>query len=159
LDIHRAFRYGAEQLVHAQYEYTELHKGHGIDEFQWKVLTQDEYWTPNQARDMRAVLANVLEVSLTIAGMPAIPLPGQYIAALIAIVVKPANRIVACSKSPDTYDAVKASGLLDEVVVEPMRVEQLISLVMAYSGGVGAEPQATKLPAEVGQAMKKHSKR
>lgn len=159
MDIHKAFRRGAELLAADFCKYTELHKGHGIDPFHWKVLTQAEYWSPEQARGMRSVLANVLEVSMTIAGMPAIPLPGQYTAALIATVVSPANRLVACTKAPDTFDAVSASGLMGEVVVKPMKVEQMISLVMAYSGGVGSEPENEKLPRAVSEIASKHSKK
>lgn len=96
---------------------------------------------------------------MTIAGMPAIPLPGQYTAALIATIVAPSNRFIACTKAPDTFDAVIASGLQEEMRVVPMKVEQLMSLVMAYSGGIGAEPEVHKLPKVVGEQMAKHSKK
>lgn len=108
---------------------------------------------------MRAVLANCLEVSMTIAGMPAIPLPGHYTAALIATVVSPSNQLIACCKAPDTFDAVAASGLQETVVVKPMKLEQLMSLVMAYAGGIGAEPPAHKIPIEVSEKMQSVSKK
>lgn len=154
MDIHRAFRQGAEQLAKDSCKYTDLHKGHGIDIAHWELLTQNEYWTPDQARSIRTVLASVAETAMTISGMPAIPLPGQYMAALIATVVAPINRLVACTKAPETFDAESASGILQTHEVKPMSFQQLSSLVMAYSGGYGEEPIPHKLPEEVSEQMK-----
>lgn len=157
--VHHAFRQGARVLAQGYCKYDETHKIHGIDPFQWKILTQNQYWSPEQARGMRSVLANVLEVSMTIAGMPAIPMPGQYAAALIAELVAPCNRILACHKAPETFDAFAASGLNETVDVQPMKVEQLMALVIAYSGGFAGEPANDRLPREVEETMKKHSKK
>ena len=95
---------------------------------------------------------------MTIAGMPAVPLPGQYAAAVIAECVSPANRLVACMKVPDTFDAVSASGVHDTFEVRPMRPEQMMALVLAYSGGFGGEPNADRLPGEVVEVVKKEAK-
>lgn len=159
MDIYDSFCRGASVLAAAHCKYTEIHKGHGIDPYDWKILTQQEYWSPEQAREMRSVLANVLEVSMTIAGMPAIPMPGQYLAALIAHVVSPANRLLACTKAPDTFDAVAASGLMATHQVKPMSVQQLMGLVITYSGGSRNEPPNQVLPDEVKELMKEHSKK
>lgn len=155
MDIHKAFRHGAQILAKAQCEYTSLHKGHGIDQAHWDLLTQGEYWSPDQARQIRSVLANILEVSMTIAGMPAIPLPGQYTAALIAEIVSPANRLLACTKAPDTFDAEAASGLTETHSVKPMGIQQLMSIVIAYSGSYENEPAAHVLPMDIKSHMKK----
>lgn len=159
MDIHKAFRMGAEQLAQAHCKYTNLHKGHGIDPYHWEILTQQEYWSPEQARDMRSIIANVLEVSMTIAGMPAVPMPGQYLAALISEVVAPANRLLACTKAPDTFDAIAAAGLMETHVVKPMKVEQLMGLVLVYSGGGSQEPAPHRLPKDVAKVMTEHSKK
>lgn len=158
-DIHQAFKMGAMQLAANQCEYSNLHKGHGIDQYDWDILTQSEYWSPEQARNMRSVIANVVEVSMTIAGMPAIPLPGHYVAALIATVVAPCNRMVACVKAPDTFDGAIAAGIESTHQVKEMSVQQLMALVLAYSGGYPGEPQPHKLPKQVAQQMQKVSKK
>jgi hypothetical protein len=152
MNLHDAFMIGALQLAKANKQYADLHKAHGIEQSHWDLITQEEYWTTDQQRAVRSILANVLEVSMTIAGMPPVPLPGQYVAAVIATVVAPANRIVACSKAPDTFDAFDTSGLLggkqtDEP--EKMKFQQLLSLTMAYSGGYRGEPQTQKLGKDV----------
>lgn len=154
-DIHEAFKTGARLLVVSNAgKYGDMHRAHGITPEEWKLLTQVEYWTPDQARSIRSVLANIIEVCLTISGMPAIALPGQYAAAVIASVVSPANRMVACMKVPDTFDAWSASGILGPVEIRPMSAEQLLSLVILYSADFPGEPQI-RLPREVGEVKKK----
>ena len=153
MDLHQAFKIGARKLAQDQRQYTELHKAHGIEESHWALFTQDEYWTPDQARAIRSILANVIEVSMTIAGMPAIPLPGQYVAALIAICVSPCNRLVACTKVPDSFDAFDAAGLLGTSEVKEMTTQQMMALVVAYSGNYDEEPTDSKLPPTIVEAV------
>ena len=153
LDLHSAFKVGARRIAKDEKAYTDLHKAHGIEQAHWELLTQDEYWTPDQQRAIRSVLANVIEVSMTIAGMPAIPLPGQYAAALIAEVVSPCNYMVACVKAPDTFDATDASGLLGPMEVKNMEYQQMMALVIAYAGGYGDQPNDLKLPRVVAEKM------
>lgn len=155
MDIHKAFQHGARILAKEECRYTTLHKGHGIEEHHWLLITQHEYWSPDQARQIRAILASVLEVSLTIAGMPAIPLPGQYVASVISEVVAPPNRMLACIKAPDTFDAVAASGIMGTHEVKPMSSQQLMGLVLVYSGGFTGEPPGQRLPPEVKEVIKK----
>lgn len=157
-EIHTAFRRGAVILAEGQ-SYGPLHREMGLLEPDWHLLTREEHWTPAESRQIRSILANVVEVALTIAGMPAVPLPGQYVAAVIAICVAPANRMVACSKVPETFDAVAASGLHSDFEIKPMKVEQMMSLVLAYSGGIGGEPPVNRLQPEVVQLMQKESKK
>ena len=153
MDVHIAFRMGAAQLAKDNRKYGTLHKEHGIDQHEWSILTQDEYWSPDQARQMRNVLAAAVEVSMTIAGIPAIPLPGQYVAAFITEVVSPCNKIVACTKAPDTFDAMDASGLLKTSEVKTMSTQQLMALVLAYSGGYQGEPTAHRLPRKIAEEI------
>lgn len=153
MDLHYAFKIGAKKLAFNQRVYSELHKSHGIEPSHWDLLTQEEYWTPDQTRQIRSILANVIEVSMTIAGMPAVPLPGQYAAALIAEVVAPANRMLACIKTPDTFDAFDASGLMKSFEVKDMPKEQMMSLVLAYSGEYTGEPAPHMLGKEVGEMV------
>ena len=159
MNIHDAFRIGAQQLARSERKYTELHKAHGLEQAEWELFTQEEYWTVDQARSMRTILASVVEASMTIAGMPAVPLPGQYVAAVIAECVAPCNRMVACMKSPDTFDAADASGLMRTSEVKPMTHQQLMALVMYYSGGAQGEPGAHKLPRSLATSIADENKR
>lgn len=153
-DIFTAFRAGAMQLAMGD-AYGELHRQYGLMEADWALLTTEEHWTPDESRRVRSILASVIEVALTISGMPAVPLPGQYAAAVIACVVSPANRLVACMKVPDTFDAVAASGLFDKFEVRRTPPEQMIALVVAYSGGLGGEPPADRLPVDINDIVRK----
>lgn len=122
----------------------------------WDLLRKETPWTPDEARGVRSILAAAIEGALSIAGLPAAPLPGQYAAAVIAILVAPCNRIVAAMKTPDTFDALGASGLVQEVKIRPMEREQMIALVMAYSGGFGGEPMP-RVDDTVGEYMRKEN--
>ena len=153
-DLHRAFRSGAEILVGRTYG--SLHAEYGISQVDWELITQDRMWTPQEATMARAILAQVTEVSLTIAGIPPTTLPVQYVAAVIAIIVSPANRMVACLKAPDTFDGVMASGLKGAVEVQPAERETIMGLVMAYSGGFGGEPMP-RLDPEVAEMRKENA--
>lgn len=153
-NLHQSFRLGAEALVRGGMKYTEIHRQHGISAADWELLTQDEPWTPEQTRQVRTVLASVIEVCMTIAGMPPVPLPGQYAAAVIAIVVGPANRFLAAQKVPETFDAVAASGLQGQVEIKPVKQETMFGMVMAYSGGYGGEP-LNRLNDEVNEERKR----
>jgi len=153
-DLHGSFRLGAETLARAGTKYTELHRSHGITQTDWELLSQEDPWTPQEARQVRTILASVIEVCLTISGLPPVPLPGQYAAAVIAVVVAPANRFLAAQKVPDTFDAAEASGLQGTMAIRPMKAEQMFSLVLAYSGGFGGEPMP-RLVSEVNEMRKK----
>jgi hypothetical protein len=153
MNIYEAFRVGSKTIAKSGNNYTDLHKSHGIDQTEWELITQEEYWTPDQAREIRTVLANVIEVSMTIAGIPAIPLPGQYVAAVISEVVAPANRLVAVMKSPDTFDAADASGLMKTSEVKDMTKQQLMALTLYYSGEGKKEPPASRLPRKMSSAL------
>jgi hypothetical protein len=155
MDLHRAFRRGAEALARGNLQYGDVHKSHGISQVDWELLTQDDHWTPEEARQVRSIIAATIEVSMTIAGLPAVPLPGQYAAAVVAICVAPCNRLMAAMKVPDTFDAAAASGLMEDQQVIPMRPEQMMALVMAYSGGYGGEPAMQRLGEEVKEVVKK----
>lgn len=159
MDIHRAFQQGAQAIASNEAKYTTLHKGHGIEEHHWELLTQNEYWSPDQARQIRAILASIVEVAMTIAGMPAIPMPGQYVAAVISEVVAPCNRLLACTKAPETFDAMDASGILGTHEIKTMSTQQLMALVIAYSGGVKREPHAHKLPRDVVENVRRANKK
>jgi hypothetical protein len=155
MNLHDAFMYGAMKIAQNERAYQDLHKAHGIEQSHWELITQDEYWTADQARAVRSILANVVEISMTIAGMPAIQLPGQYVAAVISTVVSPPNRMVACMKAPDTFDAMDSSGLLGlpGEEVKPMKPQQMMALVMAYSGGYRGEPTSERLPKQLAEVV------
>ena len=153
MDLHRSFRIGAMRIAKDEKKYTDLHKSHGIEQAHWDLLTTREYWTTDEARAVRSILANVVEVSMTIAGMPAIPLPGQYVAAVIAEVVAPCNWMLAAVRAPDTFNAMDASGLLAGSEVKPMEYQQMMSLILAYGGDYSGEPSADKVPRLVGEKV------
>jgi len=158
LDLHQSFRRGAESLVHGTHAYSAVHREHGISQVDWELLTDEQPWSVEESRRIRSVLAATIEVCMTVSGMPPVPLPAQYAAAIIAVVVAPANRMVAAMKCPDTFDAHTASGLMGTAQVVRPSTEQMMALVMAYSGGYGSEPMK-RLDNEIVELVRKENKK
>lgn len=135
MTIMRMMQQGALTIARWGLKYSSAHAAAGFPEAHWNLLVQSEPWSPAERRQVRTILAEAINLTLEIAGMPSEPLPGQYAAAVIAVLVAPCNRIVAAHRAPNTYDAISASGLLGEVEVKEMTATQMVSLVMVYSSG------------------------
>jgi len=97
-------------------------------------------WTPTEQKKIRSILTEVINISLTIAGLTAHPLPAQYVAALVSKLVSTANRLVASTLTPETFDAVAASNLDGNQKFVSVTREQMMSLVIAYSSDRYIEP-------------------
>ena len=139
LSVMKMMQVGALTLVRFGREHTDAHAAAGFSRQEWDLLTCDDMWTAEQQRQVRSILAEAVNVSLTLANLPSDRLPGQYVAAIIAQLVSPCNRLVAARKAPETYDAVAASGLVGPVEVIETTPEQMVALVMAYSSGEVAD--------------------
>ena len=114
-------------------EYGKEHTRAGITKDNWKSLRQDEIWTAEQAADARSFITEVINASLTVAGIPAGSMPGQYVAVVIYRLVKPSNWLTACHRVPETYNAVQASGVAVSSEIVPMDVRQIMALVLEYA--------------------------
>ena len=133
---------GAKTLADMGSEHTAKHAAIGFSKTEWDLLCQDEMWTPTDRRQVRAILAEAVNATLTAAGLPAVPLPAQYVACVIVQLVAPCNRLVAATRAPETYDAVQASGLSGPVVIEMVDPKTMVSLVMAYTSQVVVDPDS-----------------
>jgi len=138
VDVMTMMRNGAMVLSNLGKKHTAAHAAAGFSAEEWELLTKVEPWTAEERRGVRSVLAEAVNVTMAIAGLPAEPLPGQYVAAVISTLIHPVNRHVAAIRAPETYDAVAASGLVGSSEIVPMTPQQMVGLVMAYSGGARA---------------------
>lgn len=132
MNHYQAFTQGANYMATRTPEQMQ-EMGMNIHEFE--ILTSPEPWLPVEVQQMRGVLASAINVSLTFANLPARALPAQYVAAVIAYVVKPVNWLTAATIAPETFDALDGINGDADFVPEPVRYEQMISLVMMYGGG------------------------
>ena len=140
---------GGAAVLAGALDYGEIHRRHGLSQPEWDLLTMQEVWSVDDRRKIRSILSEVVQISFQIAGLPAQPIPGQYIAAIIAMCVAPCNRMVAATRAPDSYDAAAASGLEGDSEIVSMTVEQMIALVHAFSiEGPFSEP-SPQIDAEV----------
>ncbi|WP_299747820.1 hypothetical protein [uncultured Tateyamaria sp.] len=137
-----AFRIGAMALVTETMAYTDTHRKYGLSAEDWKLITQLEPWNVQQRQRARSILAECVQISLTIAGLPAQSLPAQYVAAMIAHLVSPSNLLVASTRAPEAFDAMAASGMVQSQEIKPVSIEQMQALVIAYAGGINGQPPA-----------------
>lgn len=141
MNHYQAFRQGARYMAtRTPAQMQEM----GMNLHEYEILTQSDPWLPAEVNQMRGVLSHAINVSLTFANLPARALPAQYVAAVIAYIVKPVNWLTAATIAPETFDATGAMNADENFVVKPVRYEQMISLVIQYGGGSkDQDPQQT----------------
>ena len=135
-----AFRRAAGQVALSKSSYLDGWREAGLTETEWQTFTQNELWTIDQRHKFPSICSEVLNLSLSVAGLPAQPLPAQFVAAIIATMVSPANWIVAANRAPQSYDALDASGIQGSHEVRNVSAEQMVSLVLLYGGSYKDEP-------------------
>jgi len=153
MNVFQIYRTAAMSLATRTMAYTATHKRYGISQENWELLTQKEPWTPEQNMQSPGIISEVCQVCLTIAGLPANSLPGQYVAAVIAVNVQAPNILAAASRAPQAYDAVAASGLQAESEVRDMSREQMQSLVLAYFADYWNQPPSELMDKGTDDAM------
>ncbi len=127
------FLLGANQLVSAGTEYGPEQQAAGFTEEEWEILTQVECWTKAQQMKIPSVLSAAVSITLRVAGLPPVPLPGAFVAATICKLVAPCNRLVAAANSPESFDAMSASGMVGEPVEIITTKQQMYALVTYFS--------------------------
>ena len=143
------FDRGAQTILSYGEKYGPRHFTASFTESNWYLLRQDDIWNADQAAEARLAIIEALNASLTVAGIPAGPMPGHYVAAVIVRLVKPCNWLTACHRVPETYNAVQASGVAVSCEIRPMDVKQLMSLVLVYGArgrAVHGPPGKMELP-------------
>lgn len=138
LTYSQLFLRGANELASAPREYGPMQQQAGFNSEEWNLLVQDECWSRAQQRKMASIVSNAVSITLNIAGLPAVPLTGAYVASIICKLVAPCNRIVAASCAPESFDAMSATGIVCQSEVKPTTREQMVALV-CYFTAMGTE--------------------
>lgn len=117
-------------------QYDEIHQSYGIARAHWELFTSPRLWNAEQRRTIQGIMTQVLNVSMTVAGLPERALPGEFVAAVIAQHVAPPNWMVACIKAPAMFDARAASGVDGPKEVKEVSYQTLVGLTMMISQGL-----------------------
>lgn len=123
------FLLGANELAAMSKQYGPDQVAAGFTQEEWELLTQDECWNIAEQRRIAGVLASAVSITLNVAGLPAAPLPGAYVAAVICKLCSPCNRLVASLSAPASFDARSALGLdaeSIEVITTPIQMQALV---------------------------------
>lgn len=127
------FLLGANQLVAAGTAYGPDQQAAGFTQEEWETLTQEECWTKAQQMKIASIIGGAVSITLRVAGLPAVPLPGAFVAATICKLCAPCNRLVAASSAPESFDALSASGITGEPVEIITTKSQMYALVVYFS--------------------------
>lgn len=106
-----------------------------------KLISQEEPWLNIQRNQIQEGFEALLHGSCDAANIPRIELPAEYVAAAIALVVKPANTQKACSWLADQSNGAIGQRMEgDERVYETVSNRRLFDLVLTF-GHRGTEIQ------------------
>lgn len=131
--FHQLFLLGANELATMETDYGPEQQAAGFTENEWDLLTAKECWTKSEQMKLPGILANMVSITLRTAGLPAVPLPGAFIAACICKLIAPCNRLVAAASAPESFDVLSAAGIAQESVKIITTKEQMYALVVYFS--------------------------
>lgn len=127
------FLMGANQLATAGAEYGPEQQSAGFTLDEWNLLTSATCWTKAEQMKIGSIISSAVSITLRTAGLPPVPLPGAYVAAVICKLVAPCNRLVAAASAPESFDVMSAVGLTGESVKVITSKEQMYALVVYFS--------------------------
>lgn len=127
------FLLGANELATHTQEYGPEQQAAGFTKDEWDLLTADECWSKSEQMKIPSILSSAVSITLRTAGLPPVPLPGAYVAAVICKLVHSCNRLVAAASAPESFDVLSAVGLNSETKTIITTKEQMYSLVVYFS--------------------------
>lgn len=127
------FLIGANQLAVSGQVYGVEQQAAGFSQEEWDTLTSPDCWTKTEQMKIGNIVANAISITLRTAGLPPVPLPGAYVAAVICKLVAPCNRLLAAASAPESFDAMSALGLTGESLNVITTKQQMYALVMYFS--------------------------
>lgn len=127
------FLLGANALVATGTVYGPDQQAAGFTEEEWDTLTSTTCWTKSEIMKIPSILSAAVSITLRIGGLPAVPLPGAFVAATICKLVAPCNRLLAAANAPESFDAMSASGITGDPVEIITTKQQMYSLVTYFS--------------------------
>lgn len=127
------FLIGANELATAPMEYGPEQQAAGFTMEEWDTLTSTDCWTKAEQMKLPSILASAVSITLRTAGLPPVPLPGAYVAAVICKLCAPCNRLIAAASAPESFDVMSAIGLTGESKEVITTKVQMYALVTYFS--------------------------
>lgn len=147
------FLIGANELATAPIEYGEIQAAAGWTQDDWELLTTKNCWNKTEQQKLPSLLSNTVSITLKTAGLPAISLPGCYIAAVICKLVSPCNRLLAALSAPESFDSMSASGIVDSSEIIVTTKQQMMALVVYFSSADFAALSSWRMNEDIAQAV------
>ena len=119
----------------------------GFTKAEYDTLTQSYIWGADQARVVPSLISEAVQISLTLANLPAMQMPAEFIAAVIVKYVHPCNYLIAAVKAPKGFNASKL--LEDRATIESVSPELMISMVLQAAVDINAMDKKLTLEDQV----------
>lgn len=127
----------------------------GITPAQFKIVAQPVLWDRDQLSVVMRTLTNMIFGSLTILGLPKITVPSEFIAAHIATLIAPENRIIACVWM--STERASGQGALELAArgataqtMDPTNADNLFALVLELSNDDAASSARQRYLKKIG---------
>lgn len=130
------FLLGANELASFPAEYGAYQQAAGFTKVEWDLLTSKMCWTKAEQMKIDKMIASAVSITLRVAGLPPVPMPGAYVAAVICKLCAPCNRLVAAASAPESFDVMSASGIAEASVINITTKQQMYALVVYFSSAV-----------------------
>lgn len=127
------FLLGANALAVAPIDYGPEQQAAGFTKEEWDLLTSTTCWSKPEQMKIPSIISSAISITLRTAGLPPVPLPGAYVAAVICKLVAPCNRLIAAASSPESFDIMSAVGVTGESLKVMTTKEQMYALVVYFS--------------------------
>lgn len=147
------FLTGANELATSSIEYGPEQQAAGFTQDEWDLLTTRTCWTKSEQQRMPNIINSAVSITLRTAGLPSVPLPGAYVAAVICKLIAPCNRLLAAASSPESYDVMSASGIQGTSTKVITTKEQMYALVVVFSSAEFGALSSWRMNEEIAQAV------
>ena len=104
----------------------------GVSEEDFELATRDEVWTRNDRQSVVQTIEAVAHGGMDLLALPRLELPAEYLAAIIATIVRPVNFQIAC-RWLERGVTVAAEGIEDGSL-EPVKANVLFVLTCELFG-------------------------
>ena len=109
----------------------------GISDREWRTLTGDAPWLLSDRPGVSRSLTALVHGGMDAIGVARFSAPAEWLAAVVAMFVGPANVMAACVFVTDAFQAAASDQIINREAPDPVSPDELFALVCdAYSDDI-----------------------
>ena len=124
----------------------------GLSNDDWEQLTGNTPWTVSDRPKVSRTLTDLIYASVELLGLPRFRIPAEYVAAVVAVFVAPANIFAASSWVGS--DLIASEDLISGKAASPVGTDEVFALVgVAYANAQQHTEFCNRFEANVGRRL------